>query len=83
MKIRNLVKVAVACWIAILTIALTACGGETQIVTIEREVPVEVPKLKEVTVEVVKEVPVEVVKEVPVEVVKEVPKSLRKFRSKR
>ena len=68
MKIRNLAKVAVACWIAILAIALTACGGETQIVTIEKEVPVEVPKLKEVTVEVVKEIPVEIIKEVPVEV---------------
>ena len=41
MKIRNLVKVAVACWIAILAMALSACGGETQIVEVIKEVPVE------------------------------------------
>ena len=65
MKMRNVVKVAVTCWIAVLAMALSACVGETQIVVIEKEVPFH--GLKPPT-----EVPVEVVKEVPVEKVVEV-----------
>ena len=71
---------------AMLLALAAACGGETEIVEVEKEVivekevvkevPVEVERVveveKEVVKEVVREVPVEVVKEV--EVIKEVPK---------
>jgi len=58
---------------ALLALVIAACGGgETQVVTVVKEVPVEKEVIKEVQKEVI--VTQEVIKEVPKEVIKEVEK---------